>query len=1447
MKRPSSSPLLTKKRTRNLRGAGTFTNLQKFAVNTGVTMWGASLFNTDTSGEHPAGMYEITGDGKMTYLGAENIYPSSGGWVVDGVYYALESVSFFGFYSVELIAYDTDTWTSRDDLSIAYDDTELFATTVAYNYKNGELYGCFYDIETDNYYFAKADVLNDSKSVICTLTEGWTVSFFDDKNNLYIIDYEGDLYKVDTSDGDMSLIDTVGFMPYYNTGAAYDAITGKAYWAINDQDDYGYMVEIDLATGKGEKMFDFEYDDQVGGLYIEPVFAEPGAPSAITNFTVTFPEGALSGKATFTMPATTFDGTAATGELTYTLYMNGEVYATATSSYGAAVEVPVAVDSDGTYTFSVVATNSVGSGPELKQKLYVGHDTPKAPQNVKAAWENGVFTITWDAAAATMNDGYIDPAATTYTVTRYPGETVVAENINATTLSDNVAEPSDFTVYYYTVTATYDGRTSQEGESNHVSLGKILPPYSNTFDSAESVEGYTIIDANNDGTTWETYNGRLYVGYNSNADMDDWLITPAISLEAGNIYQVSFDISGATTSYPEKFEFLVGNANTVEGMTTTLIEATEIVSSDPVNNSLYFTPETSGIYYFGVHGISAADMYNLYLYNFSISAPMSADAPCEVGNINITPDAQGGLTAIVAFTAPTKDFFGNNDLTEITKIEVNRNGELIKTFDNPTPGSALSFDDTVDNSAAYTYEFVPFNASGRGKSASKSAFIGINIPGTVTNFVAKETTTNGEVNFTWEAPTVDKDGNPINPNLITYSLREYVNGSAVSIEDNITELSYTYQAVEPGSEQSFKQFAVFAATTTGEGEGMMSALIPVGEPYTLPYSDTFAGAGLEHILAVMDVEGECSWQLYDDNGLGVADANGDNGYIAMSSQYVNSCGLVYTGKINVTATKPIFSFQTYNIVGDNGTLDENEVTLCVSEDGGNTFTDLKTYVIGEECNAENDWCKLKYDLSAYAGKTILVGLKCRVVTYTYVLLDDIKLAENVNNDIVASNLTAPEYVKSGEEFNIEFRLTNDGALDAKGVKVELYRNGTKIAEKERYDLDSDEYCFVKFTDTLNVTGEKENEYYAVAVYAADENLDNNTTNTVTVTLKSTPYPTVQNLSGEDKGSGVDLKWDAPTLETGHAIKEVTDDFEDYASWGNNVGNWTLVDGDGVAVGGIQGLTLPGISGPQSYWIMDDTDASIAESAAFKAYSGNKYLAQMYAYSGNSATQCDDWAISPRLYGGAQTVSFYAKSFSGNYTETFEVLYSTTDKEISSFTSVKTVENVSDTWTEYSFDLPEGAVYFAIRCVSYDKFMLFIDDATYTIEEGDYELLGYNIYREGVKLNDAPVTDTTFHYVDPEIGNITYSVSAVYATGESAAVNVVVATSKVEATATDALGIAVDGREIVITNADGAEVAIATADGKMVARRNVESDMRIAVEKGVYIVKAGKRTAKLIVK
>ena len=143
-------------------------------------------------------------------------------------------------------------------------------------------------------------------------------------------------------------------------------------------------------------------------------------------------------------------------------------------------------------------------------------------------------------------------------------------------------------------------------------------PYSNALATADDVENFTVIDANNDGKTWLTTSNQTRYTYNTAKAADDWLITPGIILQAGKKYSFSIEVRSYNASYPERFEVMMGNANTVEALTTEVIASTDVADGTYKTYSGVVAAPADGTYYFGVHAISDKDMWSMYVRNLAI-------------------------------------------------------------------------------------------------------------------------------------------------------------------------------------------------------------------------------------------------------------------------------------------------------------------------------------------------------------------------------------------------------------------------------------------------------------------------------------------------------------------------------------------------------------------------------------------------------------------------------------------------------------------------------------------------------------------------------------------------------------------------------------------------------------------------------------------------------------
>ena len=336
------------------------------------------------------------------------------------------------------------------------------------------------------------------------------------------------------------------------------------------------------------------------------------------------------------------------------------------------------------------------------------------------------------------------------------------------------------------------------------------------------------------------------------------------------------------------------------------------------------------------------------------------------------------------------------------------------------------------------------------------------------------------------------------------------------------------------------------------------------------------------------------------------------------------------------------------------------------------------------------------------------------------------------------------------------------------------------------------------------------------------------------------YPAPENLSAQSGDEGtVSLNWDEPsaTMES----DPVTESFEDgTANAVDNYGDWTFVDKDGA---------MSSYDTKMAFMVYEPDSFILNFEPGYAPHSGSRYLS---AWSNSDAAN-DDWAISPRLCGSAQAVSFYARSlYTEDGGEAFRFLYSTGSLDPEDFVEVEAVTAVPAEWTLYTFNIPDGAMYFAINCVSQYQYTFMVDDVTYVPAGagGNLSLAGYNVYRDGMAVNDAAVEDNAFTDDPGADGEYTYIVTAVYDAGESVGSNAAVVTVKKSGLGTVAIsGASVVARkgEIIVTGAEGRDIAVVAIDGKTIASAQGSDENIFAVSAGCYLVRIGGSAVKVIVK
>ncbi len=1397
------------------------------------------------------GVFEIsTTTGDATYI--TDKCEMGFGAILDGDFYRISTV--YNFYTYTFLSIDSyDIANDWEYDTIDLDDYGLISLNMDKDPITGVVYGCFYNTTGDGYEFASADLETPSRNVICALSSAWCAFAFDANGQAYGLDKAGNLLKIDKTTGATSVVGNIGYTSKYVGSGAIDRKNNIFYCSVYPDDIRGYILAIDLSAGTvtAENVTVVRDDaSQFLGMVI-PEYPEDGAPAAAENIDLDFASGSLSGTVRFDIPSYNYAGVASTGNVNYEVRANGELVASGTSSYGASVEASVTVPVSAMYNITVVLSNDAGKSLESKERIFIGNDIPVTPE-VTIYYEDGAFHVSWDAVTESLYDGYFDASQITYKVVRYPDNYVVAESTTETSLEDPVEFPETLISYTYGVQAKWADAASDWGISNRIVIGSLSLPYSESFSRASSISDYTIIDANGDGKTWswDSDNRCLWMPYNTEMAMDDWLITPPIKMQAGKSYDISISArNNSLSNYPERISVSLGTAPTVAGMTTTLVAPTLLTGKEFTKLGTTYVCEADGYYYVGVRGCSDADCYYMYLNNITVSAGVLVDAPAAVENATITPGANGARTVDLSFTTPTKNYKGE-DLTALTKVQIKRDGDVVKTFDAPALGAQLSYQDNVPDQGDYTYVITAFSDKGEGQPVTLTTHVGIAYPGKVTNVKLVENE-DGNVTISWDPVTTDVNGSPLDSQFIKYQIRNLNESGYPVIVSDISSLDYNYDAVDEGN-QEFIYLGVSAVTERGEGTITASDMIPVGTAYSTPYKESFRNQTLKYILGLEENMAEtATWVLVGD-ATGINAYDGDNGYLCFNGPSIGSQARFFTGKISLKDMKsPQLSFATYNFVNEDDLTAQNTnlITIEVKEPGGIWFpiSNKSVYdMIGEE-NPTKGWHKVFVSLSKYAGKDVQIRLTCTTNYYTYTLFDAFTVANASDYNLVAGDLTAPEAAGVNEEFDLLFSVDNDGSKDVAGsdYTVQLYCNDKLVNEVAGVDIKSHAGAQITLKHSLSAAAPTNNSYKAVINYAADEVTDNNTSGTAIVKLQpnslNAPTDVTATLNDDET---VNLTWteSEPIVPT----ETILESFEGGNTGDGSYSGWTFIDNDGELVGGPLYYTIPGIprgAGKASFVVFNGPDCGITTASA---HSGDQCLLSVSCY--DSSKEVDDWAISPELSGEAQTISFYARSFSAYSFDSIEVLYSTTDNDINSFVSVATYEKISNEWTKYEVKLPAGALYFAIRNNSTGGYMLLLDDVSYISVVQGADLinpLGYNVYRNGEKINSELVTGTSFIDADPIDGTNEYRVSAVYEQGESVAAGPASIQFSAVNRINGKLNVYAENRTIVVANVSDANVQVMTLDGKLIYAG--KGDAKVPVNNGVYVVKVGKTIAKIMVK
>lgn len=1356
-------------------------------------------------------------------------------------------VSYDGFEeerTAKLYEYDTTDWTLIRQGSC---NPGLSFTDIAFDPTTGDVYGCYYVPSSDTYCWGLGNFEADTRSIIKQFGPGMRLEVVacDNNGQYYGIDTEGKIYKINKRTGDMEAISDVKLEYEYFTGGCYNEDNGTIIASACPGTSSPFLVEINPSTGESSLLFQAPNLS----LLLVPYYVPEGkalAP-AQPGLEISCTEGAQNVDYVLTMPTTLGSGESLSGSISYVLTADGEEVLSGNANPGQVIEGNLPVDVNGYVTFVLKVSNDEGDSPIARIVCFVGTGSPVAPSYVNAYHDGESIHLSWEPVTLSTDAGYMDPSLVQYEITDKEGQ-IVATDLVETNYQIPFSSPERGCVeLMYTVRAYYDGKYSEPISTSMIYIGTLCPPFDLTMD-IHNFGRHTVIDANNDERTWIFDPEYQTVFLYGMIPGDDWLISPEFELEAGKIYPFKA-IAENNAGSEERMEIKWGSQNTVAGMTDVIAGPTDLI--DVVDFTTYLIPEESGIYYVGFHAISPEKQGIITLHSWSIGAPVNTTTPTTVDDLRVLGAWDGTLEATATFKAPSSDITGN-PLTKNVDITVKLGEEVIETLTGAQPGQSFTLDlptELFPEMGYYDFYFICENEDGISLPLRYREFVGPKAPANPTSFsIIKE---NNEYFTTWSPVTTATDGTDILPSNIKYkvcSIENKWNGLQVKeflTPEPIAETRYQVYPEET-EKQEMVYYGVQSVNLETESPYIQYNAYLLGTPYSLPFKFS-TNRGEEKYFyqgTASDSSVDLAWSFLQ----GIESQDDDGAWVGAYFQMPNTTGSIITGKISLEdAVKPVLSFFEYCFTDD--VVDLNKTYVFIEVDGEVEHI----YTVDTSKLKPQQWNRISCDLSPYVGKVIRIELCAQSVNTSVSIWDNLQVRDRVDYQMV-TDVMAPTKVSPGIPFEVNVKVLNDGEKDQLNpYTVTLYRNGEVVEVNELSDpLNAGERKVITFDQTLGADTNESNEYYAAVSYkdANAQNLEALSEH-ITVERRVFDIPVVQGLRGEFVDNGVSLSW-LPAEVAQENIAPVTEDFEDCEPWAKEAFEWTFVDMDQRPIGGFNDgyddIPIPGLNvgqDPLAFLVWDTSLLNIED--VYTAHSGNKLLTTIYSAYWD---QTSDWAVSPKLSGEEQTISIWARILEPYQRGRMAIYYSMEDspENVTSFVRCDEYQQHklmdSDEWTQFTATIPSGAKYFAINSTGNDGYCLLLDDATFIPAAPD--LVGYNVYCDGVKLNDAPVPATEFRHLDVDNGVHVYRVNALYDKGVSELSEPVSVLVSGIIVARDMM-VSVMGlnQAIHIRGAENQEVCISSLDGKVIYTGN--GDATVPVNPDLYMVTVGKTTLKILVK
>lgn len=285
-------------------------------------------------------------------------------------------------------------------------------------------------------------------------------------------------------------------------------------------------------------------------------------------------------------------------------------------------------------------------------------------------------------------------------------------------------------------------------------------------------------------------------------------------------------------------------------------------------STMYFDNSTGDLYYLPCSDYGSTSLYKVNpttglsqsiawfnqgnhftgLYIPYLTADNGA-APARVSGLDAQADLNGAMKDTIKWVTPSKTWAGD-DLANLQTVKIYRknagyatteltktadliaNSQLLATVPATEKETAMSWVDENPIDGINTYYVLAANDKGNGVIDSIRCYMGIDVPGAVSNIMLEKNGTG--VNISWTAPEKGANNGYIGTEGLSYKITRLPDN--VVVAENVTDTKYTDNTL--GEQQSYS-YKIQAVNAKGAGAIATSDPIMAGSALKTPISLAF--------------------------------------------------------------------------------------------------------------------------------------------------------------------------------------------------------------------------------------------------------------------------------------------------------------------------------------------------------------------------------------------------------------------------------------------------------------------------------------------------------------------------------------------------------------------------------------------------------------------------------